>query len=412
MKKSWVPIPEGSDFPLENLPYGIFQINQQHPRAGVAIGEYILDLHAVASAGLLEEIPNATEVFGSPYLNAFMALGKPVWQIARQKITELLSDGDELLQPYRDRVLVRQTDATLRMPVQIGNYTDFYSSIEHATNVGKQFRPDNPLLPNWKHLPIAYHGRASSIVVSGTTIHRPKGQRKAADADVPTFGPSKRMDFELEVAFVIGKETALGQSVPTSQAEEHIFGFFLFNDWSARDIQGWEYQPLGPFLGKNFASSVSPWIVTLDALEPFRTSSPVQEPAVLPYLQYEGKHSFDIQLEVAIQPEGVAEQVVCRSNFNYLYWNICQQLAHHTVNGCNLCIGDVMASGTISGESADSWGSLLELTEGGRKSLIFSDGVERKFLEDNDTVVMRGFCEKDGMRIGFGEVRGKLLPSL
>ncbi|MDJ1468669.1 fumarylacetoacetase [Xanthocytophaga flava] len=412
MKKSWVPIPEGSDFPLENLPYGIFQINRQHPRAGVAIGEYILDLHAVASVGLLEEIPNAAEVFGSSYLNAFMALGKPVWQITRQRIMELLLEGNNELQSYRDQVLVRQADATLQMPVQIGNYTDFYSSIEHATNVGKQFRPDNPLLPNWKHLPIAYHGRASSIVISGTNIHRPKGQRKAADADLPTFGPSKRMDFELEVAFVIGKETALGQTVSTSQAEEHIFGFFLFNDWSARDIQGWEYQPLGPFLGKNFASSISPWIVTLDALEPFRTGSPVQNPAVLPYLQYEGEHSFDIQLEVAIQPEGLEEQVVCRSNFNYLYWNICQQLAHHTVNGCNLCIGDVMASGTISGESADSWGSLLELTEGGKKSLIFSDGIERKFLEDNDTVVMRGFCEKDGLRIGFGEVRGKLLPSL
>jgi fumarylacetoacetase len=411
MKKSWVPVPEGSDFPLENLPYGIFRANNQPPRVGVAIGEHILDLCAVFELGFLNEIPQGQAIFGNAYINDFMALGKPVWTYARQQLTELLSEDNLELQPHANSVLVRQSEATLLMPVRVGNYTDFYSSLEHATNVGKLFRPDNPLMPNWKHLPVAYHGRASSIVVSGTDFHRPKGQRKAPDADLPTFGPSKRMDFELEMAFVIGKDTNLGQTVSTADAEDHIFGFVLFNDWSARDIQAWEYQPLGPFLAKNFASSISPWVVTLDALEPFRTASPPQEPAVLEYLTYTGNHSFDIQLEVAVQPEKAMEHIICRSNFKYLYWNICQQLAHHTVNGCNLCIGDLLASGTISGSAPDSFGSLLELTEGGKKSLAFPDGTERKFLEDNDTVIMRGFCEKDGLHIGFGEVRGKLLAS-
>lgn len=412
MRQSWITIPEGSDFPLENLPYGIFQIDGKQPRVGVAVGDQILDLYVVAELGFLSEVPNGAQVFGSRYLNAFMSLGKLVGQKVRQTITDLLSAENITLKPYAQQVLVKQADATLLLPIQIGNYTDFYSSLEHATNVGKLFRPDNPLLPNWKHLPVAYHGRASSIVVSGTNFHRPKGQRKAPDAEEPTFGASKRMDFELEMAFVIGRDTALGQTISTSEAEEYIFGFFLLNDWSARDIQAWEYQPLGPFLAKNFASSISPWIVPIEALEPFRVASPPQDTPVLPYLQYIGNHSFDIQLEVAIKPENTYEQVVCRSNFKYLYWNICQQLAHHTINGCNLCVGDVMASGTISGSEANSFGSLLELTAGGKQSISVADGSDRKFLEDNDTVIMRGFCKKDGLRIGFGEVRGKLLPAI
>ncbi len=411
MKKSWIHLPANSDFPVENLPYGIFQYNNQAPRVGVAIGEHILDLYEIAQFGFLERITNPAAVFENQYLNDFIALGKPIWHYVRTQLTELLDSANPALQSHADKVLVRQADADLLLPVRVGNYTDFYSSMEHATNVGKLFRPDQPLMPNWKHLPVAYHGRASSIVVSGTDFPRPKGQRKAADADAPTFGPSKRMDFELEVAFVIGKDTILGQTVSTAEAEDHIFGFVLFNDWSARDIQGWEYQPLGPFLGKNFASSISPWVVTIDALEPFRTASPPQEPEVLPYLQYIGNHSFDIQLEVAIQPANSAEHTICRSNFKYLYWNICQQLAHHTVNGCNICIGDLMASGTISGKEPDSLGSLLELTLGGKNSLVFPDGTERTFLEDNDTVIMRGFCERGELRIGFGEVRGKLLPA-
>jgi fumarylacetoacetase len=330
----------------------------------------------------------------------------------RQRVGELLTDGNTELKACKEEVLVRQDSAEMLMPVHVGNYTDFYSSEEHATNVGKMFRgPENALMPNWKHLPVAYHGRASSIVVSGTDIVRPKGQTKAPDAPAPSFGPSKRMDFELEVAFIIGKPTQMGESISTDEAEDHIFGFVLFNDWSARDIQAWEYQPLGPFLGKNFASSVSPWVVPLEALEPFRIPGRAQYPEVLPYLKYKGSHSFDIPLQVAIQPENGEETVICRSNFKNLYWNICQQLAHHTINGCNVEVGDMMASGTISGQAPDSYGSLLELSWGGKNAVKLQDGSERRFLEDNDSVIIRGRAEKGGIRIGFGEVRGKLLPA-
>lgn len=303
-------------------------------------------------------------------------------------------------------------EATMHMPVKVPNYTDFYSSEEHATNVGTMFRdPDNALLPNWKHIPVGYHGRASSIVPSGVDIHRPKGQTKAPDADKPSFGPCKRMDFELEMAFITGKENGLGNGVSTDNAEEFIFGFVLFNDWSARDIQVWEYVPLGPFLAKNFASSISPWIVTLDALEPFRVAGPKQDPKVLPYLEYKGEKNFDINLQVALQPEGGEENVICNSNFKHMYWNVNQQLAHHTVNGCNLQVGDMYASGTISGPTPDSYGSMLELAWKGTKPVKLSDGTERKFIEDGDTVIMRGHAEKNGLRIGFGEVRSKVLPA-
>jgi fumarylacetoacetase len=299
------------------------------------------------------------------------------------------------------------------MPVRISNYTDFYSSEEHATNVGTMFRdPKNALLPNWKHLPVGYHGRASSIVVSGTNIHRPKGQIKPPDAEFPVFCPSRKMDFELEVAFITCSETKLGQSITTKEAEEHIFGFVLFNDWSARDIQQWEYVPLGPFLGKNFGSTVSPWIVTMDALEPFRVAGPEQFPHVLPYLTFEGAKNFDLQLEVFLQPEKGEAVTVCRSNFKYLYWNVSQQLAHHTVNGCNIQVGDLYASGTISGPSPGSYGSMLELTWNGQKPLQMPDGTERKFIEDGDTVIIKAVAEKDGVRIGFGECKGKILPAL
>jgi fumarylacetoacetase len=299
------------------------------------------------------------------------------------------------------------------MPVRVGDYTDFYSSIDHATNVGTMFRdPANALLPNWKHLPVGYHGRASSIIISGTNFYRPKGQTKPADAEVPVFGPCKSLDFELEVAFVIGKPTALGESVSTADADDYIFGLALFNDWSARDIQTWEYVPLGPFLAKNFASTVSPWIVTLEALEPFRTAGYAQEPKVLPYLEYAGDKNIDIQLEVSIQPENSTETAICHSNYKFMYWTMEQQLAHHTVNGCNINIGDMMASGTISGPTPDSFGSMLELSWKGTKPLKLNDGSERKFINDNDTVIMRGYCKKDKVRIGFGEARGKVLPAL
>jgi fumarylacetoacetase len=298
------------------------------------------------------------------------------------------------------------------MPVKIGDYTDFYSSIEHATNVGKMFRDaENALLPNWKHLPVGYHGRASSIIPSGVPIHRPKGQFKEAEMEAPVFGPSKRLDFELELAFITGKSTKLGDSVSTAEAEDYIFGFVLFNDWSARDIQAWEYVPLGPFLGKSFGSSISPWVVTLEALEPFRTQGPTQEPEVLPYLKSEKPGNFDINLEVYVQPEGKSASKVCTSNFKYMYWNIAQQLAHHTINGCNINVGDMMASGTISGPTEDSFGSMLELSWKGTRPVKLETGEERRFIEDGDTVIMKGFAEKDGIRIGFGEVSSQVLPS-
>jgi len=293
------------------------------------------------------------------------------------------------------------------MPVCVGDYTDFYSSIEHATNVGKMFRdPENALLPNWKHIPVGHHGRASSIVVSGEPIVRPKGQTIPKDAKQPVFGPTQRLDFELEMGFVVGKNTDLGESIATNKAEDYIFGLVLFNDWSARDIQKWEYVPLGPFLAKNFASSISPWIVTLDALEPFRVAGPKQEPEVLPYLQYEGNKNYDIHLEV-----GINDNTVCQSNFKYMYWNMAQQLAHHTVNGCNVHIGDMMASGTISGKDENSYGSMLELAWMGTKPVQLNDGSERKFIHDGDTLRMRGYAQKDDIRVGFGEVSTKVLPA-
>jgi fumarylacetoacetase len=297
------------------------------------------------------------------------------------------------------------------MPVSIGDYTDFYSSIEHATNVGKMFRdPENALLPNWRHLPVGYHGRSSSIIESGINIHRPKGQTKPND-EPPVYGPSQRMDFELEMAFIIGKESKLGDSISTGKAEDYIFGLSLFNDWSARDIQKWEYVPLGPFLGKNFASSMSPWIVTLEALDFVRIPGPVQEPEVLPYLTYQGDKNYDIHLSVSLQPQGGEENVISNSNFKYMYWNMAQQLAHHTVNGCNVKVGDMMASGTISGKTPESYGSMLEIAWAGKNPITLSDGTERKFIHDYDTVTMRGYGEKDGIRVGFGEVTAQILPA-
>lgn len=414
--KSWIDVEARSDFPVQNLPFGIFKRKMGTPRAGVAIGNYIIDLQELAALGYFDSLHlSDLSVFSKPYLNDFIALGRPAWQAVRQRVSELLRhDNPKLRDNYdaKNKVLVYDTDAQMQLPVKVGDYTDFYSSIEHATNVGSMFRdPSNALLPNWKHLPVGYHGRSSSIVVSGTDIRRPKGQSKAPDAETPSFGPSKQLDFELEMAFIIGKPTQLGESVPVTKAEDYIFGLVLFNDWSARDIQAWEYAPLGPFLGKNFASSVSPWVVTLDALEPFRTAGPVQEPSPLPYLQVIGEKNMDINLEVAIWLSNGSEKPVCQSNFKYMYWNMNQQLAHHTVNGCNINIGDMYASGTISGPTPNSYGSMLELSWRGTKPLQMPDGTERKFLHDGDTVIMRGYAEKGSVRIGFGEVRGKILPA-
>lgn len=411
--KSWVPVQENSHFPIQNLPYGIFSYNKKKPRVGVAIGDYILDLKKLAAKGFLDDLDVNRRVFGKKYLNDLITLGKPRWSKLRERLTEILHEKNTSFRIQASNFLVPMEAAQMHLPVKIGDYTDFYSSLEHATNVGAMFRdPKNALLPNWRHLPVAYHGRASSIVVSGTDIRRPKGQIKADDDEFPVFKASQNLDFELEMAFIIGKTTKMGESISTSVAEDHIFGLVLFNDWSARDIQKWEYVPLGPFLAKNFASSISPWVVTLEALEPFRVNTPVQEPQVLPYLQFTGKKSFDITLEVAIKPENSTETVVCKSNFKYLYWNMSQQLAHHTVNGCNVNVGDLCASGTISGQQEEAYGSMLELTWKGTKPLQMSDGSERKFLQDGDTVIMQGYAEKNGIKVGFGEVRGKIQPAL
>ncbi|HZJ18949.1 MAG TPA: fumarylacetoacetase [Pricia sp.] len=408
---SWVDIPQDSDFSIYNLPFGIFSVGNRDKKIGIAIGDQIVDVYAIAKQGYFDELKIGKEVFVTDYLNDFINLGKPVTTQVRLKVQDLLSNKkpsslDET------QILASQSDAQMHLPVQIGDYTDFYSSIEHATNVGKMFRdPENALLPNWKHLPVGYHGRASSIMVSGQNFNRPKGQVMLPDAKAPVFQASLRVDFELEMGFIIGKNSQMGESITTSDAEDYIFGKVLFNDWSARDIQKWEYVPLGPFLGKSFASSISPWIVTLEALEPFKVQGPEQDPEVLPYLQYSGLKNYDIKLEVGLKPKDSEQNVVSNSNFKYMYWNMAQQLAHHTCNGCNMKVGDVLASGTISGKDENSYGSMLELAWGGQKPITLSNGEKRKFIEDFDTVIMRGYCEKEAIRVGFGEVRAQVLPA-
>lgn len=412
--KSWVEVPKDSDFPIQNLPFGIFKTKYLTPVAGVAIGNVVLDLVYLHENGFLDGLGLPPGIFNQRFLNDFMALGKKKCREVRERISELLQhDHDELKNNVgaREIALIPMNEVQMLMPVRVPNYTDFYSSEEHATNVGTMFRdPKNALLPNWKHLPVAYHGRPSSIVVSGTAIKRPKGQIKLGE-DPPSFASTRKLDFELEVAFITCAETKLGSHITTQQATDNIFGFVLFNDWSARDIQQWEYVPLGPFLAKNFGSTISPWIVTMDALEPFRVKGPEQFPNVLPYLFTEGEKNFDIRLEVLIEPERSEATTVCRSNFKYMYWNVNQQLAHHTVNGCNIQVGDMYASGTISGPSPGSYGSMLELGWNGQKPLPMPDGTERTFIEDGDTVILRGFAEKDGIRIGFGDCKGKIVPA-
>jgi fumarylacetoacetase len=416
MRRSFIEAARDSHFPIQNLPYGIFTTAADpRPRAGVAIGEFVLDLAALESAGLLAVAPVGARVFDRDTLNPFIALGRTAWTQARSRISELLSESHAELRDnagVRARALVPMRDARMHLPVAVGGYTDFYSSKEHATNVGSMFRdPKNALLPNWLHLPVAYNGRASSVVVSRTPIRRPKGQLKPADAESPIFAPTRKLDFELETAFIVGEGNALGEPIAVTDAERHIFGMVLLNDWSARDIQQWEYVPLGPFNSKTFATSISPWIVTLDALEPFRVAGPAQEPRPLPYLTQQGEHAFDIDLQVRLKPEGGSESTICRTNFRYLYWSMAQQLAHHTVSGCNTRVGDLMGSGTISGPTPDSFGSLLELAWNGQKPLALPGGASRAFLEDGDEVVITGSCQGDGFRIGFGDVRGRVVAA-
>ena len=410
---TWIDIPKDSDFSIYNLPFGIFSSKNVSKRIGVAVGNKVIDLLACNDLNIFEDLNIDNSIFENDFLNDFINLGKNKTNKVREIIQLQLTDDNSVLKK-NNGLIISMNNIEMHLPIKIGDYTDFYSSIEHASNIGSMFRdPKNPLLPNWKYLPVGYHGRASSIVVSEVDVYRPKGQIKPIDSDSPIFSASKRVDFELEMGFIIGKNSSLGQSVSTNQAEEYIFGKVLFNDWSARDIQKWEYVPLGPFLGKSFASSISPWVVTIEALDPFKVKGPAQKPEVLEYLKYEGLKNYDINLSVSIIPEkSEIESVICRSNFKYMYWNMSQQIAHHTINGCNLNIGDIMASGTISGKSKDSYGSMLELSWGGKKSILLKDGLSRTFVEDYDSIIMRGYCERDNIRVGFGEVKTKLLPSI
>lgn len=412
---SWVEIAADSDFSIHNIPFGVFSY-QNEIHCGSRLGDFVVDLALLGEDGWFDDLPlgNGT-VFHKSSLNPFIELGQKAWTGVRNRIIELfqaanpeIRDEEELSKKY----LIPIEEVTMQMPVQVGDYTDFYSSIEHATNVGTMFRdPKNALMPNWKHIPVGYHGRASSIVLSGTEIHRPKGQTKPNPEEPPVFGPCKLFDFELEMAFITGNANKIGDSVSVEEAEKHIFGMVIFNDLSARDMQTWEYVPLGPFLSKNFASVISPWVVTLDALKAYRVAGPVQDPPVFPYLQFSGDKNIDINLQVAIKPENSEETVVSNSNYKYMYWNMNQQIAHHTINGCNLRAGDMYGSGTISGPTKDSYGSMLELTWRGQNPIPMKDGSERKFINDHDTIIIRAYCEKDGRRIGFGESVCKVLPA-
>jgi len=415
--KSFIDVPAGSHFPIQNLPFGVFQPKQAaKPRVGVAIGDLIVDLSVLEEFGHFRspEFPDP-KVFCQHSLNSFLALGRPAWRKTREILQHLLSAETSKLRddaPLREKVFRAQKDVVMKLPARIGNYTDFYSSYHHAHNVGTMLRgPENALMPNWKWLPVAYHGRASSVVVSGADVRRPQGQIKPPDASAPIFSPSKSLDYELEMAFLIGHGNSLGQPVPIDRAMDHIFGLVLMNDWSARDIQTWEYQPLGPFLAKNFCTSISPWVVTLEALEPFRKPFQPQDPEPLEYLRAKNDFTFDIHLEARLQTSLMdAPHVITRTNFQNLYWSIAQQLAHHTVNGCNLEPGDLLASGTISGSTEESCGCMLELTWRGANPLKLPNGETRKWLNDGDSLSITGWCQGDGYRVGFGEVTGRILP--
>ncbi|MDO9059014.1 MAG: fumarylacetoacetase [Bradyrhizobium sp.] len=412
--RSFVPVDPASDFPIQNLPYGVFSTAATPaPRVGAAIGDFVLDLAVLESEGLIDLSP-AFEVFAQGSLNAFMALGPKMWSRTRASISELLRHDNPQLRDnkiLRASALVPMADVKLHLPIAVAGYTDFYSSKEHATNVGVMFRgKDNALQPNWLHMPIAYNGRASTVVVSGTRVKRPRGQLKPPSAEVPSFGPCKRLDFELEMGVVIGQPSLMGEMLSEKQAEEMIFGFVLLNDWSARDIQQWEYVPLGPFQAKAFATSISPWIVTREALQPFCVPGPVQDPVPLPYLQQTRPHNYDLQLDVSLRAASMNEAAtICRTNFKYMYWSSVQQLVHHASSGCAMNVGDLLGSGTISGPEKDQRGSLLEISWNGSEPVELASGVSRTFLEDGDSLVMRGWCQGDGFRVGFGEVEGTIV---
>lgn len=414
---SFIEVAPNSHFPIQNLPFGVFKPGREKARVGVAIGEFVLDLSVLEERGHFR-IPEfqGQSVFSEGALNAFLALGRPAWRQAREIIQKLLAAETPTLRDdsaLREQVFHAQKNVTMRLPARIGDYTDFYSSYHHAHNVGTMLRgPENALMPNWKWLPVAYHGRASSIVTSGTEVRRPRGQTKPPDSTAPIFGPSRSLDYELEMAFLIGPGNLLGESVAIDRATDHIFGLVLMNDWSARDVQTWEYQPLGPFLAKNFCTSISPWVVTLEALEPFRKPLPSQDPAPLPYLRAEKDFTYDIQLEAHLQTASMeAPHMITRTNFQNLYWSIAQQLAHHTVNGCNLQPGDLLASGTISGPTEESRGCMLELTWRGTNPIKLPNGEMRKWLDDGDSLTITGWAQGNGYRVGFGEVTGRVVPA-
>lgn len=413
-RKSWVNVPENSDFPIQNIPFGVFITKDDVITIGTRIGDCAIDMGALQQLNYFEGIDLTDDIFMQDTLNDFISDGKKTWRLVRNRLAELFDENNPKLRDnkiHRDRIIFSIKDVEMQLPVLIGDYTDFYSSKEHATNIGKMFNlPENVIPINWYHMPVGYHGRSSSVIPSGISIHRPMGQTLPENETSPVFGPSRMVDFELETAFITTDVNVRGENIPLNEAEDYIFGMVLLNDWSSRDIQIWESWPLGPFLAKNFASSISPWIVTMDALEPFRTKGPNQSPAPLPYLQLKGKHNFDIHLEVSILPENGEETIVSKSNFKYNYWSMSQQLAHHTSNGCRVNSGDMMGSGTVTGPTPESFGSMLELTWGGKKPITLNNGTERKFINDGDTVTIRGFCKNQGVRIGFGEVSNKILP--
>lgn len=411
-RKSWLKVKEDSDFPIQNIPFGVFLTKDDITTIGTRIGDYAIDLAALHQLGYFKGIPLTDDIFMQDNLNDFISDGRITWRLVRNRIADIFDDKNPALKENKkhvDEVIFKMKDIEMLLPVHVCDYTDFYSSREHATNVGTMFRdPENALLPNWLHLPVGYHGRSSSIIVSNTNIRRPNGQTMPNGAAEPVFGPTELLDFELEMGFITTDGNALGKPIPITETDDYIFGMVLLNDWSARDVQKWEYVPLGPFSAKSFATTISPWIVTMDALAPFKVNGPEQIPKVLPYLQKEGKQSYDIKLQAAIKPKKRKETVVSNTNFKYLYWNMAQQLAHQTVNGCNVRSGDLYGSGTISGPTEDSYGSMLELTWKGTKPIKMSDGTERTFIKNGDTVILRGYCKNDHVRIGFGECKGKI----
>ncbi|WP_457616928.1 fumarylacetoacetase [Lutibacter sp.] len=414
-RKSWLETPENCDFPIQNIPFGVFITKDDIITIGTRIGECAIDLGAFHQLGYFEGIPLTDDIFMQDSLNDFIADGRKTWRLVRNRIADVFDAKNPKLRDnkaHRDIIIFDVNEVEMLLPIDVGDYTDFYSSKEHATNVGVMFRgKDNALMPNWLHIPVGYHGRASSIVVSGTPIHRPYGQTLPQGESTPVFGPSKLVDMEVETAFITTAANHLGEPIPVDEAEEYIFGMVLFNDWSARDIQKWEYVPLGPFLGKSFASTISPWIVTMDALEPFRCESPKQDIKPLPYLQQTRTDgTFDVKIKAFLETENGDLNLLTTTNFKYLYWTMAQQLAHHTINGCNVRAGDMMGSGTISGPTQNSFGSMLELAWAGKKPITLKDGTQRVFFNDGDNVIIRGYCENENVRIGFGKCTGKILP--